>query len=162
MNCTETAYLAEKYENGNIWWFQKRRFEQHLKECSRCRKKYAALLLLGAIMASSAKSAEISAGITASYFMKSKLIMSAIIAIGIGSAVLYDGKSDNIKQSKVEKLEVGTVVIDMVDEKNSELKTDEIKSNKSSKFKIISKYEKKEIEITVDKESLKKKKISEK
>ena len=126
MNCTETAYLAEKYENGNIWWFQKRRFEQHLKECSRCRKKYAALLLLGAVMASSAKSAEISAGITASYFIKSKLFMSAIIAIGIGSALLYDGKSDNIKQSKVEKLEVGTVVIDMVDEKNSEVKTDEI------------------------------------
>lgn len=55
MDCSKVDSLAAKYELGELDYFQIKRFEAHIKKCSYCKKKYGALLLLGAVLYASSK-----------------------------------------------------------------------------------------------------------
>lgn len=154
MECIEAAELAEKYEFGEISSYEKKKFEYHVKSCKKCNKKYGTLILLGAVMASSVKCKEVSAGNSLIAFSKSKAgILAAATLIALGSTAVY-----TLEKNKNEVLQNTAIQVnkEQKDFVNLEGKNGVKKQNsypKGNGLKIISKYDTKEIEITVDKES---------
>jgi hypothetical protein len=155
MECMETAYLAEKYEFGELSGYKKKKFEHHLKECKKCYSKYGTLLLLGAVIGSSVKSAEYSTrGGSLSLFFKRKtaIVITALGVVGFAGVVAL--KEEKVKEKPIKE----EIIVSFENENIGTLTGKEIiedSSYKSKKLRIISKSEEKEIEITVDKKSLK-------
>lgn len=157
MECIEAAELSEKYEVGELSGYRKKKFEHHLKECKKCNEKYGSILLLGAIMGSSAKSADLPLSNGYSIILKGKTAISfaLIVATGI-TAALFMGKPD-LKREESVKYETVMPTEQTEDSFNSKVKTAETSGIEMKRnLKIISKSEEKEVEITVDKKSLKK------
>ncbi len=155
MECMEMDYLAKKYEFGELSGYKKKKFEHHLKECKKCYSKYGTLLLLGAVIGSSVKSAEYSTrGSSLSLFFKRKTAI-VITALGVvGFAGVVELKESNIKEKPLKN----EVIFGSENENIGTLTGKEIiedSSYKSKKLRIISKSEEKEIEIILDKKSLK-------
>ena len=57
MNCKKAEEYAKKYEEGELNYIEKRKFEKHLNECTGCKKKYGVALLLGVVLQASEKTA---------------------------------------------------------------------------------------------------------
>ena len=154
MECIEAAELAEKYEFGEISGYKKKKFEYHVKNCKKCNKKYGALLLLGAVMSSSVKCKEVSSGSSLIAFSKSKggvLTVAALIAVGSTGICLTEKNKNEVLQNTEIQVNEERNNFTNLEEKNSVKKQNN--ETKGNGLKIISKYETKEIEITVDKES---------
>lgn len=154
MECIEAAELAEKYEFGEISGYKKKKFEYHIKNCKKCNKKYGALLLLGAVMSSSVKCKEVPAGNIFLSFLKSKvgiLTAATLLTVGTTGIYIHEENKDDILQSTEIQANIEKNEVMNLEEKSSVNKQNN--SQKSTGLKIISKYDTKEIEITVDKES---------
>ncbi len=154
MECTETALLAEKYEFGELQGYKKRSFEHHVKNCKKCHAKYGAILLLGALMGSSAKSAEYSAGSsTLSMVLKSKTVTVATVLMI--TAVTGTAAFNKIRHNSEIKNRTSEESVILKKEQNIDNIVEKENEKQLKTLRIISKYEEKEVEITVDKSNLK-------
>lgn len=154
MDCIKIDSLAEKYEFGELDYFNTKRFESHVKKCSRCQKKYGTLLLLGAVLYASSKT------FTPSPF---KLFMSSlffkILFITISTFTVLYFSYFAAKQSEINNIEkLNTINKSSYNNSYLNQKINNLilnnKSNSNSSnlrhINIISKDKQKEIQLKVN------------
>ena len=155
MNCKKAEEYAKKYEEGELNYIEKRKFEKHLNECISCKKKYGVALLLGVVLQASEKTAVQTTLSLTGYLKKAAAVSAAAAAIAASVIVV-----DNMKEEK------NIIVSESVADKN--LEKDSINKNsieetkainktgsEKTKIRIISKDAGKEVEVKFDRRSLK-------
>lgn len=158
MRCKEMENLSIKYELGEIDFFNKMRFEYHLKRCSVCKKKYISILILGTLLCSSTKTytPNFLKLFFSSELIKYTLLGGLILTSGIGINQVYQKEKINLQKNGIEKNVYK-------ESKNEKIKTKNILEKEMKKeqegFKIIAVDGDKEVEIIFDKNHLQKSRI---
>ena len=156
MNCIKVEEYAQRYEEGTLNEIEKRKFEKHLKECFECKKKYGALLLLGAVLYASEKTA-VQTTFTLPLYIKQVAAATAVAAALASSLLIVSEKKESQKV-----IDVGISQTENVAELNKSKTAEEANVDKTklkredskNRIKIISKEEGREIELNLDKKNL--------
>ncbi len=151
MECTKVDKIAEKYESGELGYFEQKQFEKHVKSCKKCYKKYKSLLLLGALLYASNK---IYSPSLAVQLLKSKVtyLLSFILLTSFTTVMFInkDNKAKNIEKTKsIEK-----IVTETKSEKIKKSDKVETKTRKRDKIRIISAENGKEVYIDLNKKDM--------
>ena len=156
--CREMKKKAIKYELGELDMFQSYKFEEHVKGCPICKKRYKTALLLGGLLYSSKK---IHKENFLNAFFSTALVKGFLGVVLLTPLLVYSGNRVYRERMDVEKLNVvhedvkGTAVYPTIEESliyESGSDKEEVIVNS---IKVRSIQGEREVEISVDRESLK-------
>lgn len=155
MNCKKAEEYAKKYEEGELNYIEKRKFEKHLNECTGCKKKYGVALLLGVVLQASEKTA-VQTTLSLTGYLKKAAAISAAAAVIATSVIVVDNTKEEkniiVSESVTEKnLDKESVNKNGIEEQRGINKT----GNEKTKIRIISKDAGKEVEMKFDRRNLK-------
>lgn len=152
MRCQDIENLSLKYELGELDFFQKKSFERHLRKCNKCNKKYASILLLGAMLFSAKKvySPGIISMLLSTVLVKLSIVAVLVITGTVGGDRLYQ---TYFEEKIVNEIEVNKTIIEAKTEfRKSRTEDNKIKEKSKKDGMIIRAIEKeKEIEIKFNK-----------
>lgn len=160
MKCSGMEKISKLYEAGEADYFQRKAFEKHVRECPSCRKKYRELILLSALLLSSAKTPDRNylAETLWAYFLK------GIFIAGVVSIISFAGVSiamNTVERKEMPKLKENTVEYRKIETDAPEIlpaqnttETENKKENKN-RIKIRAEEGSKSVNIEVDNDTMK-------
>lgn len=159
MKCSGMENISKLYQSGEADYFQRKAFEKHVAECPSCRKKYREVILLSALLLSSAKTAERNylAETIGAYFLKGIFIAGIVAMFSIGGTMIVNdtiGKNAikakvNIAESKKANIEEPEMV------PIQKAVETEKQNNTGSTIKIRAEDGSKSVNIEIDNDTMK-------